>query len=217
MGWLVTLGVVVLLAIIPLGISAAYNEKGALVRLILGPIKWTLFPRKKRSKASKKKHPADKAVEVTAPHTEPEEAPADKPQTTASPSPEPKGGSIKDFIPFVTLAGDFLNSLRQKLRVERLELNVVLAGDDPCDLAVNYGRACAAVAGLDPQLHRFFVIKKQNIHVGCDFNEEKTLISARLDITLTLGRLLSMAVVYGVRALREYIKIKNKRKGGAQV
>ena len=34
MGWLIALGVLVLLALLPLGISARYDASGALVRLI---------------------------------------------------------------------------------------------------------------------------------------------------------------------------------------
>ena len=66
-----------------------------------------------------------------------------------------------------------------------------------------------------PQLERFFVISKRDVEVECDFTAGQTLIIARLDLTITIGRLLSMAVRYGIRAVREYLKIINKRKGGA--
>ena len=126
-----------------------------------------------------------------------------------------KGGSILDFLPLVQVALDFLGEFRRKLRVNRLELKLILAADDPCDLAVNYGRAWAAVGNLFPLLERAFVIKKRDVEVECDFTSEETLVIARLDLTITLGRLLSLAVRYGIRALREFLKIKNIRKGGA--
>jgi hypothetical protein len=90
-----------------------------------------------------------------------------------------------------------------------------MAGGDPCDLAVNYGRAWAAVGNLLPQLEKWFVIKKRDIEVECDFEASQTLVIAHLDLTITLGRLLATALVYGVKALIEFLKIKNKRKGGA--
>ena len=80
---------------------------------------------------------------------------------------------------------------------------------------MNYGRAWAAVGNLMPRLERLFVIKKRNIEVQCDFETTQTLAVARLDLTITLGRLLATVVVYGVKALVEFLKIKNKRKGGA--
>ena len=91
-----------------------------------------------------------------------------------------------------------------------------MAGGDPCDLAINYGKAWAAVGNLMPALERWFVIKKRNVEVECDFTASQTLVTARLDISITLGRLLSLAAVYGIRALKEFLNFKKKRKGGAQ-
>ena len=112
---------------------------------------------------------------------------------------------------------DFLGDFRRKLRVNHLELKLVMAGDDPCDLAVNYGRAWAAVGNLMPQLEKIFVIKKRDVEVECDFTATETLVIARLDLTITLGRLLAAVVRFAFRALKEFIQIKNKRKGGAKV
>ena len=125
------------------------------------------------------------------------------------------GGSVTDFMPLIRIALDFLGDFRRRLRVNRLEMKIILAGDDPCDLAVNYGRACGALAGLEPQLERLFVIRKKDLQVECDFTEDKTLIWARIDLTITLGRLLALAARYGYLAVREFLKIKQLRKGGA--
>ena len=106
----------------------------------------------------------------------------------------------------------FLGDFRRKLRVDNLCLRLILAGDDPCDLAVNYGRVWAAASNLMPQLERLFVIKKRDIQVECDFTAEEISVIAHVDITITLGRLLTLAVVYGIRVLFEFLSMK--RKGG---
>ena len=54
MGWLIALGIVVLLAILPLGASVKYDADGLLVKLIAGPVKITLFPRPKKPQKEKK-------------------------------------------------------------------------------------------------------------------------------------------------------------------
>ena len=198
MGWLIAAAVITLLAIAPLGVWARYDLDGLLLKLIAGPVKLTLIPGKKKEKPQ-----------------EEEKKPA-KTQVTKSAAPkEKKGGSITDFLPLVQLALDLLGDVRRKLRVRRLELLLVMAGDDPCDLAVNYGRAWAAVGNLMPQLERLFVIKKKDVQVACDFTADKTTVFARVDITITLGRLLALVTMYGIKALREWIKINNLRKGGA--
>lgn len=208
MAWLIVLAVIILLAILPLGASAIYDREGAEVRLIAGLIRFQIFPKKK--KASPKKEKAKKPKKAKDKEESKSQSPA-----TAEKTENKQGGSIRDFLPLVRVGLDMLNDLRRKLRVNRLEVNLVMAGDDPCDLAVNYGRAWTAVGNLMPQLERFFVIKKRDVQVNCDFTQNETTVYARLDITITLGRLISLAVRYGYRALREYLKIKKLRKGGA--
>ena len=201
MGWLIALAVVVLLAILPLGVSAIYDEAGPLIRLIFGPVKLQVFPSKKKSSAAKKKKPKKEKAQPT--------GQAGKAQGTS------KGVKLTDFLPIVQTILDFLMDFRRKIRVNRLEMKLTLAGDDPCDLAVNYGRAWAALGNLEPQLDRLFVIKKKDLQVQCDFEETDTRIIARLDLTITIGRLLGLAARYGVRVLREFLSIMKLRKGGA--
>ena len=210
MGWLIAFGILFLLAILPLGASVKYNADGPLVKIIAGPIRFTVFPLKKKEKKPKKEKPKEEKKSKQEPAAE------DSKKTAVSEEEKKeKGGSLLDFLPLVQVALDFLGDFRRKLRLNRLELKLIMAADDPCDLAVNYGRAWAAVGNLFPLLERAFVIKKRNIEVECDFTASETLVIARLDITITLGRIIALAVRYGIRALREYLKIMKLRKGGA--
>ena len=201
MGWLIALGIIVLLAIMPLGVSVRYNADGPFVGLILGPARVQILPKAKD--AAKKEKPKKKK--------QPKQTQSNTSQSATS----EKGGSITDFLPLVRLVFDLLIDFRRKLRVRVLELKLTLAGGDPCDLAVNYGRAWAALGNLEPQLDRFFIIQKKDMQVQCDFEAESTTVSARLDLTITLGRLLRLLACYGFRGIREYLKIMKLRKGGA--
>ena len=204
MGWLVALLILLLLAILPLGVSAIYDSDGFCAQLIVGLFRIQLFPLPKREK----KEPGKKKTE--------------KKNTSANftkertPQKSKTGGAVSDFLPLLKIALELLDDFRKKLRVNRLEVKVILGGGDPCDLAVNYGKAWAAVGNIMPQLERFLVIKKRNIDVECDFTASQNLIFAHVDLTITLGRILYIAVYYGVRAVCEFIKIKNKRKGGVK-
>ena len=200
MGWLIALGVLILLAILPLGVAARYDSNGPLVKLIAGPVRLTLYPGKKKEKSSK---PAKKEKKTTA-----------KPGSAGK---KKKGGNYSDFLPLLHLILDFLDALRWKLRVNRLELKLIMAADDPCDLAVNYGKAWAALGNLMPLLESHLVIKKRDLEVECDFTSDTTVIFARVDLSITLGRILSLGVVHGVRILRQYFKIVKMRKGGAKL
>ena len=213
MGWWITLGILALLAILPLGIRVSYDGDGPLVKVVIGPVRFTVYPRPKKEKKTQKK--AEKKPEAKQ-KQEPENLPEPpQPPKAEKAAKKEKGGSLKDFLPFVKLGLDFLGDLRRKLRVRQLYLRLVLAGDDPCDLAVNYGKTWTAVGNLLPALERWFVIKKRDVEVECDFTASETIVLARLEITMTLGRLLSLAAVYAVRVIKEYIVFRKLRKGGA--
>lgn len=205
MGWIIALLILFLLAILPLGASVLYDEDGPRVRIVAGPVKIQVFPMKKKAKKDKPKKEAKKKP-----------AKAEKP--AKKPAPKPKsGGSWTDFLPLVRIGLDLLNDFRRKLRVNELKLHLTMAGDDPCDLAVNYGRMNASLAALIAQLERFLVIQKRDVHIDCDFAASETVILARLDLTITLGRILSIAAVYGVRGLKTFLNIKKQREGGADL
>lgn len=203
MGWLITIAVFAALAVIPLGVSVAYDAAGLLVRVIAGPVRVTLIPAKKRAK--KEKQTREKKPKKAS-------APAKVASTEAQ-----KGGSLKEFIPLVQIALDMMDAFRRKLRVNRLEAKIVLAGDDPADLAINYGRAWTALGNLWPRLESFLVIRKRSVEVQCDFAADQTLITARLDVTITLGRVLAISVLYGIRAIKEFLRIRKQNKGGATI
>lgn len=203
MGWLIAAGILILLGVLPLGVSARYNADGVRVRVIAGPVRVTVFPMsRKRKKQKREKKPLPPRQE--------------KKEESGQSVPQETGGSLKDFFPLVRLGLDFLGDFRRKLRVNVLEVKLILAGGDPADLAINYGRIWASAANLDPLLQRVFIIKKKKIDIGCDFTAQSSTVIARLDLTITLGRLLGLGVRYGLRGVREFMKIKSKRKGGAE-
>ena len=202
-GWLIALAIIVLLAVLPLGVSVIYDTGGPLVRWMLGPFKGNLYPKETKEKPEKKNK--EKTKKTSKAKAKQESAEKEK-----------KGGNFSDFFPLVDALLDFLGDFFcRKLRANRMELNLILAGDDPCVLAVNYGRAWAALGNLIPVLERFFVIKKRDMQVQCDFTADKTVVYARADLSITVGRLLSLGVRYGIRVLREFLKIMKLRKGGA--
>ena len=200
MGWLIALGVLALIAILPIGISAFYDEDGSRALIIVGPVRIPVFPAKKKEKKVKTKKSKKKT----------------SPKTSSKKAKKKKGGSIHDFLPIIDLVLDFVASFGRKLRVNCLELKLILGGADPSDLAVNYGRGWAILGNLMPILEKAFVIQKRNLEVECDFLADKTTIVARLDLSITIGRVISLLAVRGVPVLRELLKLMKIIKGGAK-
>ena len=212
MGWLITLSILFLLAILPLGVSLHYNADGPVVKIILGPVKLTVVPGKKKPPKEKKEKPKKEKKPKKKPAPRAKQVGADAPPK--EPKPE-EGGSILDFLPLVKTVFNFLGDFRRKLRVDNLQLKLIMAGGDPYNLAMNYGRAWAAVGNLLPRLERWFVIGKRDIEVECDFVASKTTVIAHMDISITLGRLLAAVFTFAFKALATFLKIKKTRKGGA--
>ena len=201
MGWIIAIGVLALIAILPVGVSVFYDEEGLRAFLTAGPARFSLYPspeKEKKQVKPKKKQPVKQK------------------KPTAKPKQNKKGGSLQDFLPLVDKLLDFLGAFGRKLRVKCLELKWILAGDDPADLAVNYGKAWAALGNLMPLLEQVLTIRKCNVEVECDFSGNQTTVIARCDISITVGRVILLLVAQGIPVLREFLKIMNKRKGGAK-
>ncbi len=210
MGWWIALAILVLIAILPLGIRVVYDSGGPRISLVAGPVKVRVFP-------GKKKKPLPGEEEKKPKKEPPKEDKQGKkaPEKSSAQKSQPSGGSVTDFLPLVRILLDLLNGYRKNLRLDIVECRVMLAGEDPADLAENYGRAWAAIGNLWPRLERYFVIKKRNIDVQCDFTAEETTLFLRAQITITVGRLLRVTGWHGLRAAARLIKIMNQRKGGA--
>ena len=203
MGWLIFLAILIGLGCLPLGVRLRYDEDGPLAAVLLGRLPIVLYPVPGWLKklTSREKKPGENKPKEEKPKKE-------KPQKAAE---NPQGGSWKKFLPLVQLGLHFLGDFRRKLRVNRLVLRLTLAGDDPCDLAVNYGRAWAAVGNLLAALERAFVIQKRDVEVQCDFLGEETKVVFAMDLTITLGRILGLLVKYGIRAVAILLKMKNQK------
>lgn len=180
---------------LPIGIVASYNVQGGKVSLKIGPISFLLYPRKKKSKSKTSKKNASSGTPRS--------------QNTT-------GATLTVFLPILKNILELLGKLRRKITVKRLFIKVVLAGDDPCDLSVRYGSAWAVVGNLLPQIDNAFRVKNQNIEVLCDYQATHTLVDGVLDFSILLVELLCLVFRYGVRILKEYISIKNQRKGGIE-
>lgn len=237
MFWWILLGILVLLLILPLGASIFYDAAGVRVLVVAGPIRFTVFPMKKKPPKEKapKEQPAAENTEESpseepvpaepvepTPVEEPTALPAGEVKNTPTPLPEapkppkekePDGGSLLDFLPLVDLVLKFLGEFFHKtLHIDVLYLKLTMAGGDPADLAISYGNTWAALGNLWPYIDRMFTIKKRDIQIQCDFEASESLVNARVDITTTLARLLGLLFGYAFRILIKFLQIRSEQK-----
>ena len=224
--WWILLAILVLILILPLGVRINYDEDGAIVCVLIRPFHIQVFPVKKKEKP-KKKEPKEESKEeqpkeeaVSEPvESQPKSAIIDDDDEEEEPEPsnEKKGGSLTDFLPLVELALKFVGEFFGKtLHIDVLYLKLTMAGGDPADLAINYGRTWAALGNLWPHIDKMFTIKKRDIQLQCDFEGSQTLVNARVEITITLARLLGLVFHYGFRIGVRFLKIMFARNKAAK-
>ncbi len=195
---LIVLLCLLLIALTPLGVSVRYGQQGAWAWITFGPFRFRVYPKSKRNKKQKSANRATKKDGFES-HSEVKK----------------NNRTLAAFLPLARLVLDFLTDFRSRLRINDLQLKVILAGDDPCDLSIHYGQAWMALGNLMPYLERYFVIKKRDLEIECDYTADATRISAYLNMTITIGHILVIGGYHGIKVLRKYIQITKKAKDGA--
>ena len=183
-----------LLSLVRVGGAVDYSARGLTVRVLAGPLRITVFPLRK------KKRPPEGERKPSQPRPEAEEP--------------PRGGSLallREFLPLVTEAA---GSLRRKIRVDRLDMDLTVGAPDPALAAIAFGGANAALGMLVPLLENAFRIKERNIRTAVDFNAGAPAVAVRAALTLTIGQGVSFAVRFGLRALK--ILLAHRKKEGAE-
>lgn len=191
MGWLIAIVVILGIGLVPLVLRIRYDLAGFFVQLRIGPLAFQLFPIVKKASVKKVKS-ATKKQEVK----------------TKSES----GGNIRDFIPLVQTALEFLNTFRQKIRITNLKMRLTIGDPDPFDLSIKYGRGWAILGNTMPLIEQIFVIKKRDLQITCDYSAVKSTLYVSGDISILFGRLFYILLYYGTHALKQYLNIKNSKK-----
>lgn len=197
MGWLIAAALLIALCFLPVCINITYDASGPYISLSIGFISIPIFPSKKRNASQKNSN--------------------NRTEEGTKKGKDKNPGSLMEFMPLLESILDLLSELRRRLVIKDLELRVIMADDDPCDLSINYGRAWAALGNFFPLLERFFILKKRKLDINCDFMADESSIFVRAVLSITLLRLLLITLFHGRHTIMRYIKIMNTRKGGADV
>lgn len=185
--------VLAVLALLPVGVRARYDQDGPLVLAKVWPIRFQVFPRKKRKAKKEKKQKEPKKEK-------PPEAEA-----------HPKGGTLDAVRAALPLVKPALQGLKRRLTIQDLELHVTWAAADPADAAVGYGQAQAALGALWAVVDQSFKVKKSSLGCSVDFDQAAPSVYADATLTLRLGQIVTLAVPLLFKFLSNATKIKRKK------
>ncbi len=182
---------IVLLLQIPVRVRFSYDQGDMALRLRFGPVKLQLFPRPEKEEKPKKPKKEKK---------KPQKEKKEKPQ-------KPKAKINREQIFYALeklppILGRALKRTGKSICIEPLKVWLLVAGTDPADTALLYGRLEAAAAAGLPVLQQVLNIRDEDIRLYLDFSEQQMDCIADVGIALRPWRLVTM----GVRALASLIK-----------
>lgn len=172
----------ILLSFVRVGALVEYSGAGLSVRIKVGPLRFTAYPRGAGGKKKKRKK------------KEPDETQA------------PKGGSLALLKRFLPLVGEAAGRVKRKIHIDVLHLDVVMAASDPAAAAMAFGGANAVIGMLWPIFEQNFHVEERRIRTAVDFDAEKPVVSLFVQATLTIGQAVALGGWMGIRLLKLLMK-----------
>ena len=162
------------LMLLPVGVDAEYNPEGFFLRVKAGPVRLTILPKKPKK---------------------PKKPKTEKPKKEKKPKKKPKL-TLDLIFTLIRLALEAVSTFRKKLKVELFRLWLLVATKDPYQTATLYGTISAALEGLYPFAARALDIKDRDVRLNADFTEESMGVEGRLILTIRIGQILGIGLVF---------------------
>lgn len=182
----------VLLAVglVRIGAQVEYSERGLAVWIRAGALRIPVFPAKRKQSKEKKQEPVKKT------------------KTDAA----KKGGRLRLALDFIPVILDTVRRFFRNLRVDQLEINLVVCAPDPGDAAMRYGEANALLGSIWQPMLQTLRIKQAHAHVDVDFDATQSVLYIFSSLSLTIAQALALVLVFGGKALQILVQNKNTRR-----
>ena len=106
-----------------------------------------------------------------------------------------------------------IGRIRRGIRISPMDVSLTLGGlDDPAKTSELYGYLHSGMWSVMPVLEEGLDIPDPHIHIGIDFNTEKTAVEGNLGITARIRTLLTAGLCVGIPALRWFLKYRKNVK-----
>lgn len=180
------------LMLLPVGVDAEYAPEGFFLRIKAGPLRIQLLPKKPKEQKKPKKPKKEKSKK---------EKKKKKPKIT-----------LDLIFELIRLALEAIGSFRRKLKIERFRLYLLVATKDPYQTATLYGYIGAALEALHPFAARALNIKERDVRVNADFTEESMQAQGRIVLTIRIGQVLLIGLVFLWKLIIWYMKEKSEHR-----
>ncbi len=200
--WMAVLLILFGIGQVRVGIRTVYDVGGLTLEARLGWIRQRLFPRPNKEKKAKtekrRQKPAPKRMAV--------------PEEEKVPLREKIGGTLEYAKALLPIALEAAAQFKRKLRVDTLHLVLTVGADDPADAAMRYGQANMILGSIWYPLTEAFHVKDGNAEVKLDFNASAIAIAAEADLSFTISQALWLAIYFGGKAFRRFLRVHKEQK-----
>ena len=186
--------VLLLLGQVRVGCVLSYRREGLFLWLRAGVVRIRVLP----WKGKKKEKPARK-------HRKGAGLPEEKPAPM-------RGGGLEYAKRLLPIALEAAGQFQKKLRIDILELELTIGGQDPADAAMAYGWANGALGALWPPLVEGFHVADGRARVRLDLEAPAVSLWGRASLSLKLGQICRLAVYFGIKALRAVMAARGAQK-----
>lgn len=217
LGWilLILLAIIVFILVVPLGAHVAYIDSNLKIDAHVAGLNINIVPGKKREKDSEKRPKKEEKKSKKGGKKEARktsEGGADEEKKTKEKKGLFDGFSVDDFLELAKLLFRTLDRFRRKFTVNKLMLHLVVANEDPYNAAMLYGYVNAGAGILEGLSKRGWRISKRDIQTAVDFESTEMRADAEITITISLARILAVALyaLFGFLKIRRAVKKRMK-------
>ena len=199
--WWILVGLAVLIVLLCLtrvGAQVVLKDGSATVDVKVSVFRIRVYPKKEKPEKEKKAKKEKKSQE------------GKKKKSFPKPTLEEIKDAVSALWPPLKKA---IGRVRRGIRIAPMDVSLTLGGlDDPAKTSELYGYLHSGMWSVMPVLEEGVDIPDPHIHIGIDFNTEKTAVEGELGITARIGTLLAAGLCVGIPALRWFLKYRKKMK-----
>lgn len=209
MVFLIILGVLVLLIaallLIPLGADIGYEQGKIHVSATVAGAELRLFPRKKKPDSGEPKPPKKKKKKK---EKKPKE---DKPRDEKPKEKKKLDITLDEILDLLKAVLHGLGHFTRRIRVDRFVLHLIVAGNDPYNVAMAYGKINAWLSAMAPACTKLNA-KNSDVWTAVDFTDDWPHVDFAIAMSFRLCTVIGMLFVIGFGALKVLLRRKKRIK-----
>ena len=185
-----------LIGFLRVGVVVRFGDE-LCVKLCVGHIRLTVFPRSKKKKEKPKKEKPK------------EEKPEAEPKKKRHALPKPTIDDLLDLAQTALSAlGATVTRACKRVRIDPLDVTVVFGGNDPASVATAYGMANAVMFAEMPKLEERFYVPDPSLHLRMDFDAGGTAAAGRVGVTLRICDLFAIVFTLLIPMGKWFLRFK---------